>query len=199
LSDLVHFVLGYVAVLATPGPNLLAIGGVAALQGLRGAAPFCLGAALGAGVLCAGLLVTAGATVAGGSWLTVARILGAALLAMVAVSVARRRPPLCEDASPKGGTRASAFGAGFCTAATNPLTAGFFAAQFVGPLAHAKSALALTPAAVFATALMFFFGAAALLGRPSFRATALLWHGPIRLLASGALFLMATSIVAGLL
>jgi threonine/homoserine/homoserine lactone efflux protein len=117
----------------------------------------------------------------------------------VAISVARRKPPFCGDASLTSGTRASAFGAGFFTAAANPLTAAFFAAQLVGPLAHAKSALAFTPAAVFATALMFFLGVAAVLGRPSFRAAALVWHRPIRLFASGTLLLMATSMVARLL
>jgi hypothetical protein len=52
------FLLAYLAILVTPGPNLLVIAGVAALRGLRGALPICLGIALGAGTLNAALAAT---------------------------------------------------------------------------------------------------------------------------------------------
>jgi hypothetical protein len=61
----------------------------------------------------------------------------------------------------------AAFGAGFCTAATNPLTAAFCAA------------------------LGFALLVAVLLARPRFRAAALAWHRPIRLTAALSLALMA--------
>jgi threonine/homoserine/homoserine lactone efflux protein len=85
----------------------------------------------------------------------------------------------------------SAFGAGFCTAATNPLTASFFAAQFVGPLAPFKDALAIIPALVVLVALCHFCCVAALLARPAVQRHALAWHRPIRLFAALILTLMA--------
>ena len=55
--------LGYAVVLATPGPNALAIGVVAALRGFAGAVPLCLGVACGVGTLAALLcLALAGAS-----------------------------------------------------------------------------------------------------------------------------------------
>ena len=48
---LLKFALGYFAILAAPGPNMVTIGTTAALRGFRGALPFCLGIALGAGLM----------------------------------------------------------------------------------------------------------------------------------------------------
>ncbi|RYI99613.1 MAG: hypothetical protein EON47_16260, partial [Acetobacteraceae bacterium] len=62
------FLLGYLVVLATPGPNLLVIGGVAAMRGMRGAVPLCLGVALGAGALSAAIAATIGAGGGSAAW-----------------------------------------------------------------------------------------------------------------------------------
>ena len=51
--SLADFVLACMLVLATPGPNMLLVGAAAALRGVAGVLPLCLGVALGAGVLSA--------------------------------------------------------------------------------------------------------------------------------------------------
>lgn len=192
-----EFLLGYLLVLATPGPNLLVIAGVAALRGWRGALPLCLGVSLGAGALNALVAATLGALAGAGAgaagWMAAGHLLGAALLLWVAVSVARSRPPdpgLVQRRAAHG----AEFGAGFCTALTNPLTAAYFAAQFLGPLASAGGLRLVVPLSVASTALAFFLGVAGLLSHPACRGAALAWHRPIRLAASIMLVLMATSL-----
>jgi threonine/homoserine/homoserine lactone efflux protein len=188
------FLLGYLVVLATPGPNLLVIGGVASLRGLRGALPLCLGVALGASALSAAVAATIGAAVGNTSWNGACRLVGACLLLWVAFSIARSRPP-----DPAGlqqrAARGVEFGAAFCTAATNPLTGAFFAAQFLGPISTSQGMHLLVPLAVASMALGFFLLVASLFARPSFRGAALVWHQPIRFAAAIALMLMAASIV----
>ena len=199
LRPLAAFLAGYVMILATPGPNMLAIGGVAALHGLRGAAPLCVGASFGAGCLGTAtfLIVRYASPVpsAGG----VARIAGALLLAYVAIDLARHSA-LQEKAQALGCAlpainRAAAFGVGFCTAATNPLTGSFFAAQFLGPLdpsgIGARGAWVI--ACIMLSALVFFLLVASLLARPPVRSAALAWHRPIRLGVAALLGFMAVS------
>lgn len=192
-SRLGDFLLGYLVVLATPGPNLLVIGSVAALRGLRGTLPLCLGVALGASALSAAIAATIGAGAGNTNWNNACRLVGAALLLWVAFSVARSRPPdpaaLQQRAA--GGIE---FGAAFCTAATNPLTGAFLAAQFLGPLSTGQGLRLVVPLAVAGTALGFFLLVASLFARPSFRGTALAWHRPIRFGAAIALVLMAVSV-----
>src|SRR5215212_5306119 len=57
---LVPFLLAYLLIMATPGPNLLAVGCVAATRGRRGAVPMVLGIALGVGTLALVLLLMIG-------------------------------------------------------------------------------------------------------------------------------------------
>ena len=174
---LADFLLAYLLVLATPGPNMLLVGAAAALRGARGALPLCLGVSLGAGALCAALLL----------W--------------VAVSVARR-PPIDSRRLARGG-RAAGFAAGFCAAATNPVSAAFFAAQFLGPLGAAVvdggTTAALVPLAAAAAVLAFMLGVAMLLARPACRRAALEWQRPVRLAAAVALAFMALSSAAAAL
>lgn len=129
------------------------------------------------------------------------RLLGAALLLWVAVSVARR-PPIEARRLGRGG-RVAGFAAGFCTAATNPVSAAFFAAQFLGPLGAAGagegSAAVLAPLAVATVVLAFMLGVAALLARPACRRVALEWQRPVRLAAAVALASMALSSAAAAL
>ncbi len=191
------FLLAYLAILVTPGPNLLVIAGVAALRGLRGALPICLGIALGAGTLNAALaatLLTAPVAMADRNGL--GRMAAATLLLVVAFAIGRTRPP--------GAGRAvrcaqgAEFGAGFCTALTNPITAAFFAAQLLGPLALADGLIPVLPLAVAATALAVSLGLATLLARPACQRFALAWQRPIRLVSAAMLVAMATSILASL-
>ena len=78
LSLIVGFLAGYLVILVTPGPNMLAVAGIASLQGVRGAAPFCAGVALGAGALGAALLLAIGAAAdAVRIWEVAARMVGA--------------------------------------------------------------------------------------------------------------------------
>lgn len=197
-AKLGDFLLGYLVVLATPGPNLLVIGGVAALRGLRGALPLCLGVALGASVLSAAITATIGAAADNTSWNGACRMAGACLLLWVAFSVARSRPP-DPAALQQRAAHGVEFGAAFCTAATNPLTGAFFAAQLLGPLSTNQDMRLLIPLAVASTALSFFLLVASLFALPSFRSAAVAWHRPIRFSASIALVLMAASVVIPIL
>jgi threonine/homoserine/homoserine lactone efflux protein len=193
LERLAAFIAGYLVVLATPGPNLIAVGGVAALRGLGGAVPLCLGISLGASALGATLLAAVSAASGNAWWDTAGHFIGAVLLVWLAVSVARQKPPE-EDTKPgKRGDGMAAFGAGFCTAATNPLTAAFFGSQFLGSLRDHEATTTVVPMVIFFSAMAFFLCLAVLMARPAFRKAALAWHRPIRLMAAGVLILMAMS------
>ena len=206
LELLAGFFAGYALLLATPGPNLLAVWGIAALRGLRGVWPLCLGIGLGAGALNASLLLFAfGLAADWAGWDKVGRVAGALFLLRVALSVARLPLPIAvEDASvPAGGRRdggcgiacAAALGAGFLTAVTNPMTGAFFAAWHLGCLGAAPdpAAACLMVLGVGAVAFGYFLTVAALLARPLARRAALAWHRPIRLCASAALLLMSAA------
>jgi threonine/homoserine/homoserine lactone efflux protein len=188
--QLLEFLLGYAAILCTPGPNLLAIGSVAAVQGLRGAVPLCFGAALGAGTLSVFVLILAGTIAGEGAWSGVARLIGAALLLWVARSILRPERP-ADAATLEQASMLAPFGAGFCTAAANPLTAAFFAAWSLDPLKTHREALLLMPALVVALALLVFLPVAGLLAMPACRLAAQAWQRPIRRAAAAVLVLIA--------
>ncbi|MBL6457754.1 LysE family transporter [Belnapia sp. T6] len=190
------FLLAYLAILVTPGPNLLVIAGVAALRGLRGAVPICLGIALGAGTLNAALAATLGTAQLADEVAAGGRLLSAAMLLWVAFSIARSRPPDAARAARRA--QGAEFSAGFCTALTNPISAAFFAAQFLGPLGAMAAVRPLVPVAVVGMALLVSLGFAMLLAHPACQRAALAWHRPIRLGAALALVLMATSVLASL-
>jgi threonine/homoserine/homoserine lactone efflux protein len=128
------------------------------------------------------------------------RLAGGLLLGYVAIAIARQPAP--QETQQAGSAvpairGIAAFGAGFCTAVTNPLTGSFFAAQFLGPLdpEHAGRASAWAIACVLVFALLFFLGVASLLSRPSVRRAALVWHCPIRIGAAALLAFMAVSVL----
>jgi threonine/homoserine/homoserine lactone efflux protein len=171
---------------------MLLVGGAAAAAGVVGALPLCLGVSLGAGALCGALLVAAKWMPEIPQWEGAYRVLGGALLLWVAVSVLRQRMPGSAEHYPR---RGATLATGFCTAATNPISAAFFAAQFLGPLSVSPSAL-LAPGAIAAVVMSFMVVVALLLARPACRALALTWHRPIRITAALILMLMAFSTVA---
>jgi threonine/homoserine/homoserine lactone efflux protein len=184
-ASLLTFVLGYAAVLAVPGPNMLALGGLAALRGFRAAVPISLGIAIGATALAACISAASIATAAP-PWRTAAAFVGAALLLGVAAFVMRLRP----DAPAPQRRRApiAEFGAGFCTAVTNPITSGYFAAEFGSSLQDcAIAALAAIPVVALVMCLSLSRVLTALWARRIVRA----WHRPIRLGTAAVLVAMA--------
>ncbi len=192
-KPLLAYLLGYVALLAIPGPNMLAVGTMAALRGFGSALSLCMGLALGAGTLAAVLFALVLAQAASGAsvlefW---GRVAGALCQIMAAVLILRMRPmPAEASATP----RASGFLAGFCTAVTNPLTAAYFIAQFLGPLAGAAGMVVVV--ATVGLAFGFSVVVAAVLSLPAARRLALLWNRPIRLVAAAALGSTAVAMLA---
>lgn len=122
IAMMAEFLAGYAIILLTPGPNLFAVAGLAAVRGLRAARPLCLGLGLGAGALCG---VAAAAAHAESGTGPLPRVIGAGLLVWVAIRIARRRATATAPA-PSRTEAMTTFAAGFATASTNPLTAAYF-------------------------------------------------------------------------
>ena len=134
---LTGFLFGYLLVLLAPGPNMIAIGCLAATEGLRGALPMLFGIQLGAGSLAAAVLTT-GDLLDTDAFSPTLRLLAALLLLGLAWSIAcaRSAPEAAATTATAAPQRAAGeslqrFLAGYCTAASNPLTATFFAASLV--------------------------------------------------------------------
>jgi threonine efflux protein len=187
-SHMLGFVLGYAAVLAVPGPNMLAVAGLAALRGFRAALPIVLGIAAGATALAVMIDMTA-MTISGLRWRGGIDVLGVGLLVIVAVLVLRLRPdtrvglrglrsPLVE------------FGAGFCTALTNPITAGYFAAEFAGYQTQSLSAIAAV-LAIPVVALAVFLMVSGVLTSLTAQRMVHAWHRPIKFGTAALLIAMA--------
>jgi threonine efflux protein len=184
-----EFVFGYTAVLAVPGPNMLAVGGLAALRGFRAAVPISLGVAAGATSL-ALFVDTATATVSTQHWKNLVQVFGAILLLYVAYRVVKLTPaPSTRQRHLH--TPIAEFGAGFCTALTNPITAAFFAAEFGGRLVGAISSAMTALFTVPAIALLVSLSVSGLLARPMVRRTVCVWHFPMRLGTASALASLA--------
>jgi threonine/homoserine/homoserine lactone efflux protein len=192
-QTIVGFALSYAGILVIPGPNMLAIGGIAALRGRRAALPFCIGMAIGAGLLALMLHQALSLSVALSGIALSGRAVGALLLALMALQLLRQRVPVGEVGPGRGeGPVFVAFGAGLCIAATNPLTGAFFLSQFLvmatqlpGPAQ--TCVLLMVPLEALGVALL----AASLLGSSRARRAARAWHRPIRFLAAGALLALA--------
>jgi threonine/homoserine/homoserine lactone efflux protein len=118
------------------------------------------------------------------------------MLLCIAASILRGPPP----APPEGPVRIrlpraqglAAFLAGYGTAVSNPVTATFLAAQFLGPLGRSAGGLGIVlPMAALATALAWWLGVALLMVRPPVQEFVRARHRPIRVAASAALAAMA--------
>ena len=186
------FLGGYLLILATPGPNMFAVGSIAALQGLRGAVPMVAGIASGTGTLAAALVLMLRDVADSRMTMTVIQGLAALLLFRVAIGMAR-----CPDAGPRRLARAPglpAFLAGFWTAASNPVTAAYVAAGLL-PILNRKPALnGMGAVAIFlfvAMALGFWLLVAVLLARPGVRRMVDARQRPIRLACAAAVAIMA--------
>jgi len=192
---LAKFALGYLAVLASPGPNMLAVATISALRGFRGVVPFVVGIAAGAGTLALVVWLAFAALPAIPGLEAAGRGIGACVLMLVALRVARTAPVPEGPALPSRPGEAeprTAFVAGFCTAVLNPVTAAYCAAQFVGPLAG-TSAGALAPTLVLLQALLYGLLVATLFARPAARSFAIRHHR--RLCTVSALVLVGLAVV----
>ena len=192
---LARFALGYLAVIAAPGPNMLAIATLAALRGFRGVLPLCAGLAAGAGVLAASLLLALGTLSDTARLEEPGRVIGGALLLLIALRIARTPPPRLDAVTERRGAGVEAFGVGFCTAACNPITAAYFAAQFLGPLAEAgvqDAVLLMVPAQVLICGL----AVAAVFAQPGARRAAATHHRAVCLVSGLLLAVLAAVLVA---
>jgi threonine/homoserine/homoserine lactone efflux protein len=189
------FVVGYAGVLMAPGPNLFAIGAIAAWRGLRAALPLCAGIAVGATMLAVGICTAVGL----GNSPAIekfGRLAAVALLLYVGARILMRQPPTSEPgkgAAPEPSTKdaIALFVAGVSTAATNPITAAFFASQFLGAVSEPAPrivALALVPC----QSLLFSLTLGLALSQPVARRMVTAWNRPIRFLAAAILAATAT-------
>src|SRR5689334_10343874 len=164
-SEMPTFILGYIAILAVPGPNLLAPGGLAAVRGFQAAVPFALGAASGATALAA----VTGATVAiaeRASWLFAVRGAGSLLLIVVALRILQSNTR-CDTSRRRSDAPLIELGTGFVTAIGNPVTMAYFTAEYANvqlPSSGSVNVAMLT--AVPLTSGVFYLGISALLASP---------------------------------
>jgi threonine/homoserine/homoserine lactone efflux protein len=177
---LLKFALGYFAILATPGPNMLTIGTMAALRGFRGALPFCLGVALGAGLVAGATSLLLEAFAGSHRLEMVGRVVaGTLLMALAFRIICARAPRLSNQSLPSEPQLLSnwtvGLGAGFFIALTNPVTAAYCFAQFIGPLAQSNAA-SWVILLVATQALLFGLLIAALFAHPFVRHVAFTYH-----------------------
>jgi threonine/homoserine/homoserine lactone efflux protein len=164
--QLTIFTIGYVLCLMTPGPNFLAICGVALARGFRGSLPVSLGIAVGSMALAMVVATAAEAIPDGQAWERTSRAAGALLLGYVAWRLMKAASPKLK---PQVGTAEFTFG--FATAFVNPITGAYFASQFLVAPAGASGiddavGIAIVPLVALVRSLLI----AALLGNPSVRA-----------------------------
>jgi threonine/homoserine/homoserine lactone efflux protein len=186
-AQMTAFALGYAAILAVPGPNILAVGALAALRGARAAFPMAIGAALGATVLAA--IVGVAIQVMPASQDSV-KIVGAGLLLLVAWRIVWLKPDAPLDPREP---RASLleFASGFCTALTNPITAAYFAGAFAGSSVDSIHATGAVVASVPVISAAFYIGTLMLFASPVIRRIAIARHTTIRLGTALLLTLLA--------
>jgi len=180
---LLKFALGYFAILATPGPNMLTIGTMAALRGFRGALPFCLGIALGAGLVAGAISLLLEAFAGSHKLELVGRIVAGTLLMVLAFRIICARAPRVSDQSRFSQPElpnnwAIGLGTGFFIALTNPVTAAYCFAQFMGPLAQ-SDAVPWAILLIATQALLFGLLTAALFAHPFMRNLAFTYHRPV--------------------
>ncbi|MGK7863213.1 LysE family transporter [Falsiroseomonas sp. E2-1-a4] len=169
-AALAGFALGYLALIGAPGPNMFAIGSVASLRGFLGVLPLCAGIAAGAGTLAVALTLAFDLLGHDAAWERVGRQIGALLLLALRVAFAPK-PAIhhgVEAPAPSARDCALVFATGFFVAASNPATAAFFTAQFLGPVGGGN-ALPMVLAMVPLLALLGNAAIAVLFARPAAR------------------------------
>lgn len=130
---LAAYFAGYLLIMASPGPNMLMTGSLAAMNGFRAVLPLAIGLGLGISLQGSAIYALAGLFPESGSLEAVGYGVAACLLAALGLRIASSDLPADGCASPIRGTRALLV-TGLTTAAANPLTGTYFAAEFLGPL-----------------------------------------------------------------
>jgi threonine/homoserine/homoserine lactone efflux protein len=204
LPEFGTFMLGYLLILASPGPNMVAIGTIAALEGLASALPMITGIAFGVGVL-ASFVLAVSELMQVETLSPALQFLAGLMLLTVAWAVSRTRNVAQTEgvANPRrGGQGLALFLAGFSTAASNPITIAYFAAALVPisrvTVAEGGSSPTIVIIIVIAAAL-FWFACAVLMARPTMRGFVKKREGVIRTLAAALIAVIALPMLLGAL
>ena len=205
-AELGAFMLGYLLIMASPGPNMVAIGTIAALEGLASALPMITGIAFGVGVL-ASFVLAVSELMQVESLSPALQFLAGLMLLAVAWAVSRSRNFAQTEgaANPRRSSQGLAlFLAGFTTAASNPITIAYFAAALV-PISRAMVAeggssptIVIIIIIVIAAAL-FWFACAVLMARPTMRGFVRKREGLIRAVAAMLIAVIALPMLLGAL
>jgi len=200
------FMLGYLLILASPGPNMVAIGTIAALEGLASALPMIAGIAFGVGGL-ASFVLAVSELMQVEALSPALQFLAGLMLLTVAWAVSRTRNFAQPEgaANPRrGGQGLALFLAGFTTAASNPITIAYFVAALV-PISRATVAdggssptIVIIIIIVIAAAL-FWFACAVLMARPTMRGFVRKREGLIRAVAATLIAVIALPMLLGAL
>jgi threonine/homoserine/homoserine lactone efflux protein len=186
--ELGAFLLGYLFIMVSPGPNMVAIGTIAALEGLGSALPMIAGIACGVGGL-ASFVLAVSELMQVEALSPALQFLAGLMLLTVAWAVSRTRNLAQTEGTSRprsNGQGLALFLAGFSTAASNPITIAYFAAALV-PIGRANvsesgSSLAMVLVITVAAAL-FWFACAVVMARPAMRGLFRRREGLIRTVA----------------
>ncbi|MCA3309087.1 MAG: LysE family transporter [Roseomonas sp.] len=202
--ELGAFMLGYLLILASPGPNMVAIGTIAALEGLASALPMIAGIAFGVGGL-ASFVLSVSELMQVETLSPALQFLAGLMLLTVAWAVSRTRNFAQPEgaANPRRNSQGLAlFLAGFTTAASNPITIAYFAAALVpisrATVAEGGSSPTIVVIIVIAAAL-FWFACAVLMARPTMRGFVRKREGLIRTVAAMLIAVIALPMLLGAL
>jgi threonine/homoserine/homoserine lactone efflux protein len=168
-AALSSFWLGYLIILAVPGPNLLVVSYVAATHGLRSAVPLALAIACGAALLLT--IIHALADIAGPGFRESLSFANVFLLLFSALRIIRAKAPCAPDGAPAPRRVIPDLLLGLACGFTNPVTAAYFTATLLG-----GNNLLFAPG----MAAPLVFGTAALCGGYAIAAAVLFSHFGIR-------------------
>jgi threonine/homoserine/homoserine lactone efflux protein len=187
--ELGAFLLGYLLIMVSPGPNMVAIGTIAALEGLANALPMIAGIAFGVGGL-ASFVLAVSELMQVEALSPALRFLAGLMLLTVAWAVSRTLSFAQTEGTSRprsNGQALALFLAGFSTAASNPITIAYFAAALVpigrANVAESGSSLAIV-LVITAAAALFWFVCAVLMARPVMRGFVRKREGLIRTVAA---------------
>ncbi len=124
------FWLGYLVILAVPGPNLLVVSYVAATNGLRSALPLALAIACGAALLLT--IIHALADIAGPGFRESLSFASAFLLLFSALRIVRAKVPCAPDSASVPRRVIPDLLLGLACGFANPVTAAYFTATLLG-------------------------------------------------------------------
>jgi threonine/homoserine/homoserine lactone efflux protein len=202
--ELAAFLMGYLLIMISPGPNMVAIGTIAALEGLASALPMVVGIASGVGGL-ASLVLAVGELMHLESLSPALQFLAGLMLLAIAWAISRRRSfaqTSGTDSPRRAGRRLAMFLAGFSTAASNPITIAYFAATLV-PIGRATATEGGSSfrivVAVAGAAALFWLACAALMARPAMRGIVERREGIIRIVAAILIASIALPMLLGAL